>query len=114
MPWLASYSATKAYLVSWTRALAVELRGTGVRACVLCPGTTETRFHAVSGAEGDRGARLPAQSAAAVADSCLKGIDRGRTVIVPGALNRAHTTVARLLPAGFVARLADRVMRPGR
>ncbi len=112
VPWLGTYSATKAYVLSWTQALDVELRGTGVRACVLCPGTTETRFHAVSGAEGDRGSRLPAQTPGAVADECLRGIDRGRRVIVTGALNRAHTAVAGVLPDGLVARITDRVMRP--
>jgi short-subunit dehydrogenase len=114
VPWLASYSASKAYLVSWTRALDLELRGTGVRACALCPGTTATSFQEVSGASATQRHRLPDQTAAAVADECLRGIDRGRRVIVTGALNRAHTAAASVLPADFAARLADVVMRPKR
>ncbi len=112
VPWLGTYAATKAYLVSWTRALAVELKGSGVRACALCPGTTETRFHRVSGADTGQRFALPAQSSAEVAQAAMRGIDRGRTVIVPGMLNRVHAVLARLLPSGLAARMTGLVMHP--
>jgi len=87
VPFQGTYAATKAHLVSWTHALDTELRGTGVRACVLCPGSTRTDFHRVSGSAGERERKLSQQTAADVARECLHGLDRGRRVIVSGWLN---------------------------
>jgi short-subunit dehydrogenase len=111
VPWLGTYGATKAYLLSWTHALDTELRGTGVRVAVLCPGTTATNFLKVAGT-GARATEFPARSAADVARDCLRGLDRGERVIVPGALNRMHRAAARVLPAGWSAALAAGVNRP--
>lgn len=113
VPFLGTYGASKAYLVQWTHALDDELRGTGVRAAVLCPGTTETNFANVSGAKG-RAGRFPEMTAADVAEQCLRGIDRGRRVIVPGALNAAHSFAAQLLPPSWASRVAAYVNRPGK
>jgi short-subunit dehydrogenase len=114
VPWLGTYAATKAYLLSWTHALDEELRGTGVRAAVLCPGTTESDFHAVSGSAEKQERHLPRQTARDVADEMLRGLDRRKRVIVSGALNRLHAGLAAALPAAFSARMGTGVMRPKR
>jgi short-subunit dehydrogenase len=115
VPWIGSYAASKAHLLSWTHSLDVELRGTGVRACVLCPGSTETNFHHVSGASGrQKRNNLGRQTADQVAKEALEGVDRGKRVIVTGWINRLHTGLAQLVPAGLATELAFRVMGPAR
>jgi len=113
VPWLGTYGASKAYLVQWTHALADELEGTGVRVAVLCPGTTATNFQSVSGA-GARNRPFPQMTAADVAKQCLRGLDKGKRVIVSGRMNAAHTFFAQLLPPSWASRIARDVNRPKR
>ena len=56
-PWMATYGATKAFVLNWSLALNQDLRGTGVRVLVVCPGTTETEFFKRAG----RGEAPPAK-----------------------------------------------------
>jgi len=112
VPWLATYAATKAHLISWTHALDTELSGTGVRASVCCPGTVATKFLEVSGAAASRANPLPAASAPDVARACLAGLDRGRRVIVVGALNRLHQAAAAITPTSLATSIAGSVNRP--
>lgn len=111
-PYLASYGGTKSYIVQWTIALDTELEGTGVRACVLVPGTTSSNFQNVSGAAKHREKKFFEQSAEQVATECLRGLDRGKRVIVSGWLNRLHVLGAGLLPRSLASRIAARVNRP--
>ena len=113
-PNLASYAGTKAHLVSMTHSLDTELAGTGVRCQVLCPGTTATNFSKVSGAATHQARRLPEQTAVAVAEAAMRGLDKGQRIIVPGAMNRAHSLASGLLPDSWKARMAASVMRPKR
>lgn len=112
IPYQGTYAATKAHIVSWTHALDTELRGTGVRACVLCPGSTSTGFHEVSGSAKGRERELPQQTAAAVADECMRGLDRGRRVIVTGFKNRLYARMVRVLPPAWAANIVAAAMRP--
>lgn len=109
VPFLGSYAATKAYIIHWTLALAQELRGTGVRAMALCPGSTRTNFHAVSGSRPPGG--WLRQEPSAVARQCLRGLDRGRRLVVTGGVNRLHARAARLLPPDLAARVAWAVLK---
>jgi uncharacterized protein len=90
----ANYSATKAHLVNFTRALAPELRGTGVRAQALCPGFTHTEIHDHEG--NGQPANLPGflwMQAQDVVDESLDALERGEAVYVPGALNKVIAMV---------------------
>ena len=81
----AAYYASKAYVVSLTRALAYETRGQGVRICVVAPGPVETRFHAKMGADtAFYRTLLRGQSPQAVARSAYRGFRWRRRVILPG------------------------------
>jgi hypothetical protein len=112
-PWLGAYGATKAFVLSLTEALAEELRGSGVFAAAFCPGPVTTEFGAVAGV-GDRFARVPgvltAEEAAAQA---LRQVARREVVRVPGAVYKATSFSARLLPRGILRRMSGRVHRPG-
>ncbi len=102
LPGQAGYGAAKAFVLSYTRSLSAELKGTGVTATVLCPGPVDTGFGAAAGftkEEADNA--LPSfmwVSAADVATTALDGLDKGTLVVIPGLANRAGAAFAHLLP----------------
>jgi len=102
LPGQAAYGAAKAFVLSYSHSLAGELAGTGVTATVLCPGPVDTGFNAAAGfTDEEAHDALPSflwVSAADVARAAVVGMDRGRTVVVPGMGNRAGTVLARLAP----------------
>ncbi len=105
MPLSATYAATKAFVTSFTEALAEEVRGSGVRLQALCPGLTRTDFHTT--AEWRLG-WLPGiawQSSEQVVDISLAALGRGQVVVVPGVVNRVAAGASWLLPRGLVTRL---------
>ena len=107
---MATYGASKAFVNSFTEAIAEETRRTGVRVAVLCPGLTRTEFHDVAGMGGL--ANLPSlawQSADEVARVGLDGLDAGHVVIVPGALNKALVAGIKLTPRSLIRRIVGTV-----
>jgi short-subunit dehydrogenase len=105
------YPATKCFMVSFTRALALELRGSGVTVTAVCPGLTYTEFHDVM---GNRAAmnRLPKwvwMNAPDVARAGLDAAERGRTIVVPGAVNKAFVALCAVVPLGLARRFAVRI-----
>ncbi|PRX90013.1 SDR family NAD(P)-dependent oxidoreductase [Allonocardiopsis opalescens] len=103
MPFQATYAASKAFLLSFTEALAEELRGTGVRVMAAHPGPVDTGFFDATTAEIDP----QADSAESVAARTLDDFTRGRTNSYPGKASRRLSTLApRVLPRAAVARLA--------
>jgi short-subunit dehydrogenase len=97
LPGNANYSATKAYLLRFSQAVAMEVRGQGVKVQALCPGFTLTEYHDATDRVG-RGARdLPRflwGSAEAVVRASLIALDRGQVVCIPGAINRLGALLA--------------------
>ena len=88
LPWLPLYSASKHALSSWTEALRMELRGSGVHAMTACPGYIDTAFHqhALGGAPPDKiaGGKRFAISASDCAGAIRRGVERdARTVMAP-------------------------------
>ena len=106
LPGEVNYCATKAYLVTFSQALAAEVRRKGVRVQALCPGFTITEFHDEPGRPGAGREGYPrflwGSSRAVVADS-LRALDRGQVVCVPGFVNRMIRLLTR---TGLVNRLA--------
>jgi hypothetical protein len=112
VPNFAVYAATKAFILSFTEALHEELKGTGVSATALCPGLTDTEFHARANTRTSGLMRLPMMSSEKVAKVGVDGLFRGKAVVVPGLLNRLMLQGLRLTPR-FVARsMALRMMSP--
>lgn len=109
MPYQASYAATKAFVLSFTEALAEELRGTGVHVMAAHPGAIATGFFDGTTATIDpRAADTPEYIAARTLDDYT----RRRSVSYPGRpFNRAMTWPARLLPRTAVARLTSLLNR---
>jgi uncharacterized protein len=105
VPGMATYAATKAFVLSLTAALREECRGTGVRVLFVGPGPVPTGFQAAAGSALPRGG-LGVLSADRVARSALAALDRDRGTVIPGGANRLGTALARLLPTAAVARAA--------
>jgi len=102
----AVYCATKAYVLSFTEALAEEVRGSGVRVCCLAPGATGTGFAAQAGMGGTRLFRWGAMDAARVARTGHDGLRKGRTLVIPGLLNQAAAFSVRLSPRILVTKVS--------
>lgn len=112
-PHMAVYGATKAFVLSFSEALAEELAGTGVSVTALCPGPTETRFAARAELAGAPLFRL-AMAAPEVARSGLRALAGGRRVRVPGLVFRILAASGRLLPRRWAVKVADRLVRKAR
>ena len=113
VPGQAGYGASKAFVLSFTSALAGELNGSGVTATTLCPGPVDTGFGATAGfSKADADAALPRmmwRSAEIVARAAVDGLAAGRLVVIPGVPNRVGAAFARLVPTGpLVRQLAKR------
>lgn len=109
-PNMAVYYATKAYVLHFSVALAMELEGTGVTVTTLCPGPTRTAFASRAGMTGSRlfaGGR--GMDVARVARAGYDGMRRGEGIVVPGTGNKALALATRLVPRGVAARIARRV-----
>ena len=104
-PLMAVYYATKAYVLSFSEALANELRGSGVTVTALCPGPTATAFQQRAGAEQSRLFNGGMMDAARVARAGYDGMRRGRTVVIPGLRNRLLAFSIRLAPRTLVTRV---------
>lgn len=111
-PGMAVYGATKAYVLSFTEALAVELRGTGVTVTALCPGATRTAF-ADRATVGDAPLfQRGVMDAAAVAAAGYAGLRAGKTAVIPGWLNKAMVGMGRLVPRSTLARITSAFLNP--
>ncbi|ODS01090.1 hypothetical protein AUC68_11965 [Methyloceanibacter methanicus] len=103
VPYHATYAATKAAMISWSRALAYEVMGTGVRICMVAPGVIETDIHAAGGAENSRYALyLPKMTPGRLAEATYRRFKHGNWVIIEGWLNRAFVALARFVPGYFL------------
>jgi uncharacterized protein len=103
VPYQAIYAATKAAMISLSRALAYETMGSGVRICVAAPGPITTDMHAKAGAEHSRYVQyLPMMSAEEMAHAAYNGFKRGNWVIIAGWFNRLIALGVRFIPGFFL------------
>jgi uncharacterized protein len=109
VPYLATYAATKAFVLTFTEAIAEEMRETGVRIMVACPGPTSTEFFSNAPTTLRRSGM---DAAHFVARRTLEDFDRGTVVSYPGRTSvRLSIWATRLLPRSLVARLSASVSR---
>lgn len=101
-PYMATYYATKAFVLSFTEALAAELRGTGVTVTASCPGPVATEFGAVANSDRSNLFRAGAADAASVAQHGYRAMLAGKVVAVPGFMNWLTTLIVRLAPRAAV------------
>ncbi len=110
VPNSAAYAASKAFVLSFSLALAEEVRAYGIRVVTLCPGGTDTNFFAAGqyGKVKFPGGLLAPESVVAAA---LEGLDRGGGLVVPGWMNKLSVASQRLAPRSWVTRIAGRMFR---
>jgi len=107
-PLMANYSATKAYVVSFSIGLAEEVRENGVTVSVLCPGPTFTGFQERAGIHENPLLKLVMADSRVVARAGYEGLMAGKTVIIPGFFNRLGSLISRLSPSTLTARFQKR------
>jgi short-subunit dehydrogenase len=114
-PLMAVYYATKAYVLSFSEALANETGGTGVTVTALCPGPTITEFQKQAGLEMTRLFKSPlVMDAPTVARAGYEGMMRGKRVVVPGATNRTLVQALRVTPRRLATAIARRIQESKR
>ena len=109
-PLMAVYYATKAYVLSFSEALAEETRGSGVTVTALCPGPTASGFQAGAAMEHSKlvnGKKLP--SSASVAAFGVKAMNRGDVVAVPGFQNKVLAASVRFSPRPVIRRFVHKM-----
>jgi short-subunit dehydrogenase len=109
IPRLATYSATKAFVQSFSEAFHEELRGTGVSCTVLCPGPVETEWSEIAGADAVMidPAKVSPQEVARVA---VEAMEEGKRSAIPGVLVQALTRVGRHAPRTILLPALDRFL----
>jgi short-subunit dehydrogenase len=105
-PLMATYYASKAFVLSFSEALAEEVRGTGVTVTAHCPGATATEFARTAGNEKSLLFRLGAADSASVARHAYRALKRGRVVAIQGVMNWLVVQSVRVSPRFLVRRLA--------
>ncbi|MGD8328138.1 MAG: SDR family oxidoreductase [Acidobacteriota bacterium] len=109
-PLMATYYASKAYVLHFSEALNEELEGSGVSVTALCPGPVRTEFQQVAGMESSglvQGKRLI--SVEAVAESGYEAMMRGKAMVIPGLANRLLAFGVRFAPRRFVTKFVHRM-----
>jgi uncharacterized protein len=113
IPYESVYSATKAFVISFTDALHTELRGSGVRVLAVNPGPVPTEFQERAGYEPGRVGVVPGHiSAEEVVREALAAYDRGRRSLIPGRTFRWFIRVTRPSPRAVQLRITERLYRP--
>ncbi len=116
-PFLAVYFASKAYVLSFSEAMAEEMKGTGVTVTALCPGPTQTEFAERAGMTHAALFRFGAMTAHDVAATGYRAMMAGRASIISGLANRALVSSIRFFPRAWVTKitriLSDARLRRG-
>jgi uncharacterized protein len=105
-PYMATYYASKAFVLSFTEALSAELAGTGVTVTASCPGPTETEFGSVAGSRKTKLFQSSVAQAEPVARHAYKAMLAAEVVAVPGFKNKLITQSVRIAPRATLRSIA--------
>ena len=111
VPYFALYAATKAFVLSFSEGLSLELKNDNITVTALCPGPTKTEFAANSNMDQDLADHKMLPTAEDVARFGYKKMIRGQSVAVHGILNKAGTTSGKLFPRKISAYVAGQIMK---
>jgi len=114
-PFMAIYYASKAFILSFSEAIANELKGTGVTVTALCPGQTRTSFQkVVSATSFENKINFNIASPKVVAKYGYKAMLKGKTVAVPGKRNKLLMVMSRLMPRDMVTSIVRKLQKLNR
>jgi uncharacterized protein len=111
LPYISTYAATKAFDLLFAEGLAEEMKPHGIRVCALCPGSTESEFHAVAGQEKFTG-KHQQETAEKVARAGLEALAAGKSYVISGLGNYLGAQSQRMVPRRLVTRIAANMFRP--
>ena len=111
VPFNATYSATKAFVLHFTEALHEEARDQGVRVTCLCPGPVKTEFQEVSGLDAQALPSFSWVSVDTVVDDALSALRHGRAIALPGTVNALTASSVRFVPSFLVRRISASMFR---
>lgn len=109
LPYMAVYGASKAFVLSFSQALAEEYRTRGLCVLALCPGATETPFFKIAGEAASVGRRRTPEQVVAAG---LRALEQGRSIVIDGSFNALLAQAPRFFPRRFVTRIAGYSVRP--
>ena len=109
VPYMATYAATKAFVLSFSEALWEENRAHGIHVMALCPGVTETNFFQAAGM--DRPPMRTSQTPEEVVEAALRGLEHRKSVVISGWTNWFTTVAERFVPRTFVTKVAGKALR---
>jgi short-subunit dehydrogenase len=109
VPYMATYAATKAFVLSFSEALWEENRPYGVHVLALCPGVTDTNFF--EAARIDRPPMRAIQTAEEVVDAALRGLKRKKSTVISGWTNWLTVGAERFVPRSLVIKVAAKALR---
>ena len=114
-PLMSIYYASKAYILSFSEAIANELKGTGVTVTVLCPGQTKTSFQEVVSQETSKNKiGFNMASPDEVAKYGYKAMLNGESVVVPGNFNKFLSFLPRIMPRNIIAAIVRKIQEKNR
>ncbi len=106
IPYMATYAATKAFVLNFSEAVALEVRGAGVTVMALCPGPTRTEFQGTAGVESSSFPSFAYMDAKTVVAQALASAKRGKAVRINGIMNQVMAQLTRFTPRSIVARIS--------
>jgi len=109
VPYMATYAATKAFVLSFSEAIGEENRAHGIHVMALCPGVTETNFF--EAAKINRPPMRTIQTAEEVVDAALRGLARQKSLVISGWTNWLTVEAERFVPRSMVTKLAGKVLQ---
>jgi len=109
VPYMSTYAATKAFVLSFSEAIGEENRAHGIHVMALCPGVTETNFF--EAAKIDRPPMRTIQTAEEVVDAALRGLARQKSLVISGWTNWLTVEAERFVPRSMVTKVAAKALR---
>lgn len=110
VPQMAVYAATKAFVLSFSEAIAYELKSKGVKVMALCPGGTDTPFFDVANYERSK-LMIPLEKPEDVVRVAMEGFERGESVVVSGLMNKLMVSSSRFAPRSLVTAIAGSIFK---
>lgn len=107
-PHSAVYCAAKSFVLSFSEALAEEVKGSGVVVTALCPGGTDTAFHGTD--RNKRPSYLSLMDASKVARIGYKALMKGKRVVIPGFNNKMQVFFTRFVPRNIITRVTGKIL----
>jgi len=111
-PYMATYGATKSFVLSFSEAVAAELGGTGVTVMAFCPGPVRTEFQKVANNERMRFPSFIWTEADHVVNQAIAAAASGRSLCVAGAINNAMVIASKFTPRALAAYISSTLLRP--